>query len=616
MSTSGWCAGWVHALEAGCRRAGRGSYFVLLALGLSWAGCTFAAEPMQVPDQESGLERVHAGKNEAYRAVLAEFDAAILAAPGDPALAVSRCRFIGQFADEDYDPVESAPAQFDACGRAIKARWPRDPNAQLFGLEQVWGDDAITQGETLLRGADAWPAALRRALLTKVSQSYDYQDEDSARGGELAVKAADLGEASRVASAVTHLIHTGKPAQAQALLQHAPAASTTWQATQRVTAALALPNRAAALAELRRYEGAGLGVDTVTAANAHLRAGDIASARTLLQGDSAKTAALKDARFETALAAGDIKAAVAEIGLSDNAELPATAQRFALVAHHSPVALLSGGMLLVMLVLATVLALMALAPGLVLLPVHYRGMVRRVRGRIAVPVFDGINLRHAWLGAAVAICVPLVVAGVVAPGSVAALLGGEGLPDKQALLQIALWGSLAGLLVLLPCMRRMGWRTLFGDRVAWRVGWWRVLLAWAILIVVSLAISAWNRNAGDTSTAQTKMVESLMGGGFQQYGLAMTLMLIAVLVPIYEELVFRGLLLGGMTAHIGFGWANVIQALLFATVHGDSPRFVFYLALGLLSGWLAKKCRSLGPGIALHGANNALATLIRFSGVA
>ncbi len=613
MSKAGWWTSGLQEVQSGRSRSWHGSRLVLLALGLTWAGAIFASEPMQVPDPESGLERVHAGKNDAYRAVLAEFDAAIGAAPKDPALAVSRCRFIGQFVDEDFDPVEAAPADFEACRNAVKARWPRDPNAQLLDLEQAWGEDAITQGEALLLEADTWPAGLRRALLTKVSQSYDYHDETDPRGGELAVKAAELGEASRVANAVTHLIDIGKPAQAQALLQHVPAATTAWQATQRVTAALALPNHLAAIAELRRYEATVLDVDAVTAVKAHLRAGDISSARALLKGHSASTPALKEARFETALAANDIKAAVAEISLGDNAELPSTAQRFAQVVHHSPAALLSTGMLLVMLVLGIVLALMALAPGLVLLPVHYRGMVRRVRGRIAVPLFDGINLRHAWLGGAVAICVPLVVAGVVAPGAIAALLGGEALADKQALLRTALWGSIAGLLVLLPCMRTLGWRSLFGDRVAWRQ-WWRVLLAWAILITLSLAINAWNRSAGDTSTAQTKMVESLVGGGFQQYGLAMTLMLIAVLVPLYEELVFRGLLLGGLTAHIGFGWANAIQALLFAVMHGDSPRFVFYLALGLLSGWLAKKSRSLGPGIALHGANNALATLIRFSG--
>ena len=586
---------------------------MLLLLGFIGAGCVFAGDrPVQVPDPETGLERVHAGQQGAYRSVVDEFDAAIRAAPDDPVRTVSKCRFISQFTDEDYDLVAGAPADFEACIRAAEARWPRDPSVLLLGLDQVWGDEAIEQGERLILEADAWSPTLRRQLLTKVSEAYDAQKEAGVRGGELAVMAAKLGETSRVASAVTHLIESGKQVQAQQLLRNAAAAATTWEARQRVTAALALQDRNAARAELRRYEDAGIEVDAVVAAKAHLRAGDIPAARKLLD-IPASTPALKGIRFEAALAAGDMQAAAAQISLNDSADFPMAMQRAALVANQSPTALWSGTMLMMLLVMGMVLAVMALAPALVLLPVHYRGMVRRVRGRPAVPLFDGINLRHAWLGAAVAICVPTLVALVVAPGSVAALLGAEQLPDKQALLQVALWGAVAGLLLLLPCMRKMGGRTLFGDRVVWR-GWWRVLLAWAILIAVSLAVTAWNRNAGDTSTTQTKMIETLVGGGFQQYGLVATLLLMAVLVPFYEELVFRGLLLGGMTAHISFGWANLIQAVLFAVVHGDSPRFVFYLALGLLTGWLTRKSRSLGPGIALHGANNALATMLRFAG--
>jgi membrane protease YdiL (CAAX protease family) len=585
----------------------------LLIVGcLQWSGLASATVPVQAPDPDAALERVHAGKDAAYREVVAEFDAAMREAPDDPALAVSKCRFIGQFTDEDYDPVEAAPAEFEACQKSLETRWPHDPEVELFGLDQAWGKDAITRGEALLRKADAWSPALRRRLVTMVSEAHENEDGASVRGGELAVQAVQLGETSRVASAVTYLVDSGKLAQAKALLRRTPPATAAWQAARRIKAAMALPDRSAAFAELVRYKDAGFKVDAITAAKAQLRAGHVAAARKLLD-TPASTPAFKEARFDAALAAGDTKAAAAQISLDDSTQFAMAVQRAALVAHASPAALLSSQVLVTLLVMLLMLALMSLAPGLVLLPVHYRGMVRRVRGKIATPLFEGINLRHAWLGAAVAISVPMLVALVVAPGSIASLLGGDHLPGQQGLLDLAVWGSIAGLLVLFASMRKLGWRQLFGDRSAWR-SWWRVMLAWAIVISVSMALTALHRNGGDTSTEQTRMVDSMIGGGFQRYGLAMTLLIMAVLVPIYEELVFRGLLLGGMTSHIGFGWANLIQAVLFALVHGDNPRFLFYLTLGLLSGWLAKKSRSLGPGMALHGANNALATLIRFAG--
>ena len=52
---------------------------------------------------------------------------------------------------------------------------------------------------------------------------------------------------------------------------------------------------------------------------------------------------------------------------------------------------------------------------------------------------------------------------------------------------------------------------------------------------------------------------------------------------------------------------NAWQALLFAVLHFDAQHFVFYLAIGLLAGWLVRRTRGLGASIALHAANNAVA---------
>ena len=66
-------------------------------------------------------------------------------------------------------------------------------------------------------------------------------------------------------------------------------------------------------------------------------------------------------------------------------------------------------------------------------------------------------------------------------------------------------------------------------------------------------------------------------------------------------------LLGGLSRHISFGWANVWQAALFAAIHGDPPRLPYYFAMGLFGGWLVKRTSSLAPAIALHMLNNAVA---------
>jgi membrane protease YdiL (CAAX protease family) len=261
--------------------------------------------------------------------------------------------------------------------------------------------------------------------------------------------------------------------------------------------------------------------------------------------------------------------------------------------------------------LLVLLGVLSLACGLLLVPVHYRGAQRRLRDRPATPLHDGIGLRHGWLGLCVMVCAPPLAAIALEPHAVAKLFGGDAEMLPGTLFRAMGWGTLLGLLCVLPvAMRGLGWQRLFGDRAALR-GAWRILVAWAVLIAVG-AVTAWaNSQAGDTQTEQTRMIDSLVGGGLQTYGLAATLLLVAGLVPVFEETVFRGFLLGGLTRHISFGWANLAQATLFAAIHDDLPRFPFYFALGLLAGWLVRKTHALGPAMCLHMLNNGLVTLIR-----
>lgn len=565
------------------------------------------------PTTEASVARVSAGQAKAYEQVLTEFDVALAAAPDDAALAVGRCRFIAWFADEDYEWVERASADLETCAEQLEARWPDDPHVRLFDLDQRWGQDAIEFGEPWLDDAKTWPTDLRRQLLTKLSQSYGTQDK-TGRGGELAVQAARLGEPARVAAAVEWLVAAGESDRAHALLRDASPATDAWMAAQRVRAALELPDRSAALAELRRYAAADFEVAAAVVAKACLRAGDIACARESLEdaGEGSGSEELKQVRFDVAIAGSDMQAAANAVDFAGSEGFAPAIQRFAVVLGHAPGMLFTGTMPFAAIGFLFALSLIALVPGLALLPIHYRGLGRFVHGKPATPLFERIGLRQAWLAGAIVLCLPMLVAVAVAPGSLATLFDGEGMPDRDDLLRLTLWSSVAGLLLLAPIAWRLGLRRLVGDRAIWRNCWWRVLLAWLVLGIITIVIARFHGHA-DTSTMQTKMVESLVDGGIERFGAPLVLLLLAVLVPIYEELVFRGFLLGGMTKHISFGWANIIQAVLFALVHDDSPRFVFYLSLGLLSGWLVRKSRSLGPSIALHSANNALATLLRIT---
>lgn len=560
-----------------------------------------------VPTAQTGLEQVQAQKRVAYEAVLAQFDRAIAATPDDAAIGVARCEYIHQFTDDEIgDWVDGAEEDFAACGEWLQERWPAAPAVQLFELEQAWGDDAIAAAETLGKAVDQWPAPLRVRAFAHLA--YAYEDSDSQRAGDYAVRAAELGHAESARQAIEYLASRKRYREATTLLDTLPVPADTWIANNILREALELPDRQAAWRTAQRFERGGRkDLSGAVTAAALLRTGDVAGARKRL-GHREVVPQDRPHAFDIAVAARDADTALSLIDASDLEQVNANLGRFAILATAMPSTLFSAPMISMAFVLVAMLLGLTLFCGALLVPVHYRGLARRLRHLSPPALFERASLRRAWYGLAIALCVPMLAMFFVAPESVQGFLDSQ---HTSGLYRGMLWGSIAGLLFLAPMTRGMSRRELVGDRAVWR-SWKRLLLAWGVLMLVAFVqakVHEWTGGGGET--LQTKMVETVVGEGNAALGGFGAMLLIALLGPVFEEIVFRGLLLGGLARHISFGWANALQALAFALAHDDAPRFAFYFAMGLLGGWLVKSTRSLGPAIALHVLNNALFVALR-----
>jgi membrane protease YdiL (CAAX protease family) len=91
-----------------------------------------------------------------------------------------------------------------------------------------------------------------------------------------------------------------------------------------------------------------------------------------------------------------------------------------------------------------------------------------------------------------------------------------------------------------------------------------------------------------------------------QNGFLITVLLVAVIVPIYEEIVFRGVILASSEKRVGFKAANVIQAVLFASVHDNLSLFPFFFVFALITGYWVRRSGGLLTGIIFHGLHNFL----------
>ena len=86
---------------------------------------------------------------------------------------------------------------------------------------------------------------------------------------------------------------------------------------------------------------------------------------------------------------------------------------------------------------------------------------------------------------------------------------------------------------------------------------------------------------------------------------------LVVLVPLAEEILFRGVLYGGLKSWFRSGLvAAFVSSLGFAIAHGDLMSWPHHFLLGLLLCWSLERSGSLWSSVSIHALNNAFAFLV------
>lgn len=94
--------------------------------------------------------------------------------------------------------------------------------------------------------------------------------------------------------------------------------------------------------------------------------------------------------------------------------------------------------------------------------------------------------------------------------------------------------------------------------------------------------------------------------------LALAFVMLVGLVPLAEEILFRGFLFKGIRSRFGFVVTTLAVSVLFAVAHGQLNVGIDVFALSLALCYLREKTDSLWPGILLHAAKNTVTFLLLF----
>lgn len=187
---------------------------------------------------------------------------------------------------------------------------------------------------------------------------------------------------------------------------------------------------------------------------------------------------------------------------------------------------------------------------------------------------------------------------------VVGLAGDDGLDftlGSQAALEISLLTVAIGYAVSRGAARPLEALGLRPPPSGW-IG--KVALAFVAYLAFTIAIGQLLGNPEQTDIADR------LGFDEGTFGAIATGALIVAIVPVCEEIFFRGFFFGGLRQRLPFAAAALISALLFGAVHLGDVNLVAALqltAFGAVLAWLYEETGSLWASISLHALNNTIA---------
>jgi len=136
------------------------------------------------------------------------------------------------------------------------------------------------------------------------------------------------------------------------------------------------------------------------------------------------------------------------------------------------------------------------------------------------------------------------------------------------------------------------------------------LLAGAVMApLVSVLASFLSARFENLDPSRLEAMESLLLDG-PTFGRMMVLVVVLLVAPLFEEMIFRGFLWQAIESSSSSLFAWLITSLLFVGYHGDPLHIAALLPLSLVLGWLRMVSNSLWPSLAAHFGHNLCAVVV------
>lgn len=609
----------------------------LLIILLVGTALALNAQHTQVKPLESGfyLKLLESSKDSLYQQIISTFDNYLSTHPEAYDVMISRCEVIDQAFYSDYEEYNPNYEESEKCASELIEKFPNQLEVILFKAAREWGDEKL---ETLDRAIDLWSddslkydqdLGWKLYEQRAIQHSYNETHFRTMADGVIAMEMNDTLDLSKeVATAYMEMNETDKAVAL--LLKFKEKQDLGWNLSQKGQLFLKLNESTHALDMfLRAQEDTSYTwFDKSLIAKAFVENGRAAEARPLFKTEAEGEYASLESKID--LFMFDLKYSQADSLKSSYNEMveasfwhdPFGKFRIQMFLKAPGLAWSFNDLLRVLLFLV-ILAACLLIPYLWVLPVFSLGVHLKSRGKLYESSHQHWRLRQFWLLSALILMAEVITVWLFGYRTWVLDFNSEYWTEDltESALELANSGMLFFSMLLIGTLffiRRTDYSAFWGEKwsaiksigigisalIIFRLCWGFLTTIYRLFNPPELPVDLFNEGVFDG--VFLSVVETIQAINSEYHPL-LGLFWVVILVPLYEEFIFRGVFLSAIQRHIGFFWANVMQATMFALVHDNLDLFFFYLGFGMTAGYLRKKSDSLAPGIVMHMVNNLLA---------
>lgn len=559
-----------------------------------------------------------------------EYDAYLREFPDDIPVLIEKCKFI-QFAlydeEEDYNPKQE---EFDSCSADLSRRFPDNPKVLLFQTTYLWGDElkevlGIAE-KAIAENPDEWSKEEMASIYKSKSDQF-YNDSD--------YKSAYLWISNAIKNDETYktsldyariLIELNRNKEAlDVLLDNQD--SSTWLLSQKADLLVNLKAYSDAVDvynKIREKDSTYLDNSELAASFEGIGKYDLA--RKYLLADTSQYwnkenaiwSLLKhDLKYEDGVTCLSTYNKFRDLGYLFD---PIGFYRLKLFFSH-PILPWKFRDILAILTLALVTLLLIAIPYAWILPVYFVSSRFRFVRNIN-PYETPWRLKMFWLASS-GFLIASLISSFVFPEVLYSLVN-----SAYQNVEIPTDSRGLGSLIFMIIMALIGFVTLFRVKLnvllsdSWTLRR-SILMAFGALFIfkliagiyVMIGVKQFGISVDDLARVQQILLASKqeINDLVSTFGKGTTLLFVGFIVPFYEEVIFRGVILDSCQRYLNFNLANIFQATLFAAIHQSLVLFPVFLLFGLVVGVMRKKSGGLLPGLVFHMVNNITAIIILFS---